>query len=166
MQLSEKGTDFLKSYEKLRLKPYDDQTGKEITEWCKGATIGYGHLISKREWDELKTVYCMGITKYYANMRFISDLNRFEDCVNECVKTDISQHQYDALVIFAFNIGVSAFRTSSALKLVNDPRVKTKYAGLESAWKAYKKSNGEVNEGLINRRAAEWRIYTQGIYER
>lgn len=32
--------------------------------------------------------------------------------------------------------------------------------------KAWNKSQGKVNAGLTNRRAAEWRIYTSGIYAR
>ncbi|SEN77526.1 type VI secretion system secreted protein VgrG, partial [Nitrosomonas marina] len=49
MRLSEKGIEFLKSIETFRSKPYDDQTGENITQWVKGATIGYGHLISRSE---------------------------------------------------------------------------------------------------------------------
>ena len=41
--------EYLKSIEKLVLYPYDDQTQEEIHSWIEGATIGYGHLISKQE---------------------------------------------------------------------------------------------------------------------
>jgi len=47
--MSNQGMGLLKSIEKLRLKPYDDQTGKEISSWVKGATIGYGYLIDPGE---------------------------------------------------------------------------------------------------------------------
>lgn len=47
-KLSQSGKDFLKGVESLRLKPYDDQTSKEITSYVQGATIGYGHLIRKK----------------------------------------------------------------------------------------------------------------------
>ncbi|EJW1430094.1 lysozyme, partial [Campylobacter jejuni] len=47
--LSNDGQNLLKNIEKLRLKPYNDQNGKEITSYVKGATIGYGHLIGQNE---------------------------------------------------------------------------------------------------------------------
>ncbi|EOI8655489.1 hypothetical protein ACMXEJ_001831 [Campylobacter jejuni] len=52
--LSNDGQNLLKNIEKLRLKPYNDQNGKEITSYVKGATIGYGHLIGQNEWDLYK----------------------------------------------------------------------------------------------------------------
>ena len=52
--MSINGVNLLAGIEKLALKPYDDQTSKEITSWVKGATIGYGHLISKDDWDSYK----------------------------------------------------------------------------------------------------------------
>ena len=51
---SAKGIDLLKSIEELSTTPYDDQTGKDITIWVAGATIDYGHLISKAEWPKYK----------------------------------------------------------------------------------------------------------------
>lgn len=159
-QLSSKGILFLKSIEKLRLKPYDDQTGKDIAAWCKGATIGYGHLIARHEWDKFKN----GIDQARANNLFVADLAPFERAISAKVTAPISQNQFDALVIFAFNIGIDAFSSSSVLKLVNDPDTKTSHPTLEAAWKAWNKSQGRINTGLVNRRAAEWKIYSANIY--
>ncbi|ETW95549.1 MAG: hypothetical protein ETSY1_30095, partial [Candidatus Entotheonella factor] len=78
---------------------------------------------------------------------------------------DVNQHQFDAMVILTYNIGVPNFLSSSALKLINDPNAQTSYSSLESAWKAWNRSQGSVMQGLINRRNAEWKIYSQGIYE-
>lgn len=162
MQLSQQGRDLLKSIETLRLKPYDDQTGKDVTEWVEGATIGYGHLISKMEWD----LYKDGITVEQADELFENDLSPFVDVVNEAITVSVSQQQFDAMVLLAYNIGPGSFSGSSVVKLVNDPSAKTPYASLEDAWKAWNKSQGKINQGLINRRAAEWKIYTDGVYER
>lgn len=70
------------------------------------------------------------------------------------------------MVILAFNIGQGGFRNSAVAKLVNDPKAQTGHPSLEHAWKSWNKSQGKKNQGLINRRAAEWRIYTTAIYER
>ena len=50
--------------------------------------------------------------------------------------------------------------------MINDPSAPSTYPSLEDAWKAWNKSQGKVMRGLENRRASEWRIYTEGIYER
>lgn len=160
--LSSQGLVFLKSIEQLRRKPYDDQTGKDITSWCKGATIGYGHLIPAHEWETHKK----GINDAAANNLFMADLSRYVHSVASKVTPQLNQHQFDALVIFTYNIGIEGFLSSSVLKLINDPSADTPHKNLESAWRAWNKSQGVVNAGLTNRRNAEWMIYTKGIYQR
>lgn len=161
LQMSSRGVTFLKAIEKLRLKPYDDQTGKEIMAWCAGATIGYGHLIARHEWARFKK----GIDQATANNLFMTDLSPFVRAVSAKVNVPLSQNQFDALVTFAFNVGVEAFSSSSVLKLVNNPSAATVHSGLEAAWKAWNKSQGKVNAGLVKRREAEWKMYSANIYQ-
>ncbi len=163
MSLGPEGVALLKGIEQLRLKPYDDQTGKSISKWSWGATIGYGHLITKEsEWVHYKE----GITKEEADALFMEHSVKFIDQVNESLKVKVTQHQFDALVIFCFNIGETGLATSSVIKLINNPDAKTPYACLENAWKAWNKSQGAVNRGVVNRRKCEWNIYSKGIYAR
>ncbi len=159
---SNNGLDLLKSIEQLATNPYDDQTGKDIVKWIEGATIGYGHLISKSEW----TKYENGITQAQAICLFSNDLSPFINTVKTKVTANILQNEFDAMVILTFNIGSNAFANSSALKLINDPNAKTSFKSLEDAWKAWNKSQGMVNNGLINRRQAEWNIYSNGVYKK
>lgn len=162
LTMSPEGVALLKAIETLRLAPYDDQTGKDISAWVKGATIGYGHLIAKDEWATYKD----GITGTEADALFLSDAEPFERAVRETIKVGVQQYEFDAMVILAFNIGPAGFRNSAVAKLVNDPKALTVHASIEDAWKSWNKSQGKVSEGLINRRAAEWRIYTSAIYAR
>lgn len=162
MVLGPDGIALLKAVETLRLKPYDDQTGLDISAWVAGATIGYGHLIAAGEW----TTYKGGITEPQADALFAADLAPFEQVVRDSITVGLQQYQFDALVILAFNIGEAGFKSSSVVKLVNDPNAVTGYTSLESAWKAWNKSQGKVMKGLDNRRAAEWRIYTGADYSR
>lgn len=162
MVLGPEGVALLKAVETLRLKPYDDQTTKDITKWVAGATIGYGHLIPAGQWKTYKD----GITEAEADTLFAADLAPFETVVRDSIKVGLQQYQFDALVIFAFNIGETGFKGSSVVKLINDPKATTGHASLEAAWKAWNKSQGKVMKGLDNRRAAEWRIYTSAIYVR
>ncbi|KAF1013194.1 MAG: Lysozyme RrrD [Stenotrophomonas maltophilia] len=160
MNLSPQGIDWLKQVEGQRLQPYDDQTGKAVDHWVTGATVGYGHLILREEWPRLG----QGVTLAEAEQLLRSDLKPFEQTVSRAVKVALSQHQFDALVILCFNIGGGNFARSSVLKLVNDPRVATPYATLQAAWMAWTRSQGKVMQGLVNRRGAEWRMYSSGSY--
>lgn len=160
--LGPEGVALLKAVETLRLRPYDDQTTLDISAWVAGATIGYGHLIASKDWDTYKD----GITEAQADALFAADLAPFEQAVRDAITVGLQQYEFDALVIFAFNIGVGGFKGSSVVKLVNDPKATTGHASLEAAWKAWNKSQGKVMKGLDNRRAAEWRIYKTAVYAR
>lgn len=162
MTLSTNARELLQSIEQLSITPYDDQTGADITQWVKGATIGYGHLISQAEWPTYKD----GIAAEKASELFSRDLKPYVKVVNMKVTGKIRQSEFDAMVILAFNIGTDAFTSSSVLKLVNNPNAKTGYKGLESAWKAWNRSQGVINKGLVNRRKAEWDIYNSGRYRK
>lgn len=161
LSLSAKAVDLLKAVEGLRLVPYDDQTGKDTADWVPGATIGYGHLIDQADWDSYKG----GITLTVANDVFDTDALPFVELVRAAIKPELTQNEFDALVILAFNIG-PIFAASSVVALINDPAANTGYASLEQAWKAWNKSQGKVMKGLDNRRQCEWNIYTLGVYER
>lgn len=160
MRLSNAGTNLLKSIEKLRLYPYDDHNGVRVYQWVQGATIGYGHLLSRAEWPWV----CNGIVESAALAMFRQDLAPRERLVDSAVSTPLAQHQFDALVIMAYNIGLEGFATSSLVKLLNDPNADTPYISPEHAWKAWNKQDGEFNQGLANRRAAEWTLFTTGEY--
>lgn len=162
LTLSDAGRQLLCGIETLRLKPYDDQTGNEIQEWCQGATIGYGHLIRIDEWER----YRHGIDTDSAVALFQEDLAPFAGIVRRKIRVPLQQQQFDALVMLAYNIGRTNFADSSVVKMVNDPRAVTKFPTLEKAWKAWNKSQGRISNGLINRRRCELDVYQRGIYKR
>lgn len=163
MKTSLNAKDIMKKMESLALLPYDDQVGVKpaIKNYVKGATIGYGHLISQAEWYKYKN----GISEKDADFLFDSDLAPFEKAINELVvsKKTLKQNEFDALIMLVFNIGVANFRTSSVLKFVlGQP---SSYSSLQSAWGAWNKSQGKVMNGLTKRRALEYKLYTDGLYQ-
>lgn len=161
MKTSEKAKEIMKAMESLSLLPYDDQKGIKsapIPNWVQGATIGYGHLITRPQWN----LYFKGISREQAEALFNNDLVPFEDGVSDLVKRKLTQNEFDALVMLAFNIGLGALKSSSVLKMVNGE--KGNYPSLEAAWKAWNKSQGKVMNGLIKRRALEYDIYRNDNY--
>ncbi len=127
LTLSDMGAKLLKEKEtgkQVRLTPYDDQTGKGITAWTKGATIGYGHLIHRAEWGTYKG----GITLIEAETLFNKDFITI--CRRRAVQNSDSRDAKPirrASPILAFNIGKEAFARSSVVKLVNNPNARTGY---------------------------------------
>jgi type VI secretion system secreted protein VgrG len=168
--ISKNGIKLLAKYEKLMLYPYDDQAPKiRLVEWNERATIGYGHLILKSEWEQFKD----GITKEQAIELKQKDLKRFVARINKDIDVMQNQNQFDALVILSYNIGEDGFHNSTVRKMINDPEyISRQYSSLEFAWKAWNKDRDkktgkkEVSNGLVKRRAKEWKLYNkkQGIF--
>jgi len=158
MNISAKGMALLMHIERIRLFPYSDATGARVFSWSHVATIGYGHLIRENEWAKYKA----GISAEEARALFQKDLIIYESAVNTVVRRPVLQHEFDALCILAFNIGLRAFRTSSVVKMLNGQP--SRYKTLEAAWKAWNMDGGKESRGLNNRRAAEWVVFTTADY--
>ena len=156
MKLSEKGIKLLSKWEGCKLRPYDDQTGLRLNNWNPNATIGIGHLIHEPEWEK----YRDGISQAYAEKLLAVDVEPKESTVKKSLTAYVNQNQFNALVILCFNIGSTGFNNSSVRRIINDPvNHSTGYNDLESAWKAWNKSNGKIMQGLVNRRIKEWNLY-------
>ena len=136
---------------------YDDVSGRPVvknTRLPHGATIGYGHLIKQGE------DFSNGITEEQATELLLQDIKNAENAVNKVILVPLSQNQFDALVIFAYNIGTANFAKSTVAKYINNPNFHSnKYPNLEFAWKSWNKSRGQKIGGLINRRNHEWILF-------
>ncbi len=161
LTISTKGLQLLSDIETLQLLPYDDQTSQTINHWVPGATIGCGHLILEKDW----WMYQDGISYEQATALFREDLQPVESIIKQIITVPLQQHQFDALCLLAFNIGINGLSISSVVKLINNPQAKTLYPTLSKAWGAWARSRGELVQGLINRRTCEYRLYERGIYE-
>lgn len=162
MKISNNGINILKQLEgcvKVGDKHiiYDDQTGRVVgadAPLPRGATIGYGHLIKPGE------DFRNGITEAQATALLRADVAVAESIVQNTITGPLSQNQFDALVIFAYNIGAKNFANSTVVKYVNNPKFHSAvYPTLESAWRAWNKSGGREMSGLNNRRNTEWLLF-------
>jgi len=66
-----------------------------------------------------------------------------------------SQHQFDAMVSFAYNVGLANLRSSTLLK----KHKAGDYAGAAAEFAKWNKAAGKVLPGLVRRRAAEAALY-------
>lgn len=146
MKLNDKGYDLIKKFEGYSDRPYKCPAGIP--------TIGYGN-----------TYYPNGvkvkltdkqITKEYANemLAFVAD--NFAKDVLKVIKSNITVNQLNALTSFAYNLGMTNFRNSSLLKLVNN---NPNDANIAKEFLKWNKANGKVLNGLTNRRIAESALY-------
>lgn len=139
MKVSDKGIALIKEFEGCKLTAYKDSVGV----W----TIGYGHTRSARQG--------MVITQDQADELLELDVATHATGVYKALQVKLEQHQFDAVVSLAFNVGVTAVRNSTLLKMINRGDVKLAAAQFDR----WNKAGGKVLAGLTRRRAAERKMY-------
>lgn len=148
MKLSNAGKKLIHGFEGLRLKAYKAVPTEKY--W----TIGYGHYGS-----DVKEG--MEIDKKKAEELFEKDIAKFEKAVNDSVTQEINQNMFDALVSFAYNVGVTAFKKSTLLKKINGGD----FIGASEEFKRWNKSSGKVLNGLVRRRTMEAELFRKAVPE-
>lgn len=138
------GLAAIKAHEGLRLKAYPDPGSANGLP----VTIGYG---STTQMDGGPWKLGDEVTEAYAEALLRRDLLDAERAVNESVTVPLSQAQFDALVSFVFNVGASAFKSSTLLRKLNAGD----YAGAAEQFGAWINNDGQPLEGLRRRRQAE-----------
>lgn len=134
---SAEGIKLIKYYEGVRLKAYRDAVGV--------LTIGYGHTG--------QDVYeGMTITQDQAEKLLALRLaGEFEPAVLSALRIRPSQHEFDAMVSFVYNVGTGAFEGSTLLRKFNQGDM----MGAANEFSRWDKAGGKSLKGLRRRRAAE-----------
>ena len=125
----------LKAFEGLRLEAYRDEAGV--------LTIGYGHTgpdISEGD----------RITEYWARELLRDDLGAVEAGVRR-LHVARTQGQFDALVSFAFNLGIDRLAGSTLLKVI---RAGGSRSEIRREFRRWVFAGGKPLKGLERRR--EW----------
>jgi GH24 family phage-related lysozyme (muramidase) len=95
-------------------------------------------------------------TQQQCDDRLTSDITSFAAKVSAVIgAAQTSQHQFDALVSFAYNVGVGNLSSSTLLKL----HKAGDFAGAAQQFGRWNKAAGKVLPGLTKRRAAEAALY-------
>lgn len=141
LELSAEGLALLQRFESLRLRAYKDQGGKD--------TIGWGHLMLPGEPRK--------ISRAEADRLLRVDVGRAQKAVQDLVPVPLWQSEFDALVSFVYNVGVTAFRKSTMLR-----RLKAlDYREASYEFGRWVFVNGIKSKGLINRRNAERALFNK-----
>ena len=135
----------IRKFEGLRLKPYRCPAGVP--------TIGYGATYYPD--GRRVTMQDRPVTVAQATDMLRSMLASYEAGVSRYVLVPLTQGQFDALVSFAHNVGLSALKDSTLLRLVNA----RDYAGAAAQFVRWNKAGGKVLPGLTRRREAERKLF-------
>ena len=131
MQLSLNGLQLIKSFEGFRASPYLDSAGIP--------TIGYGTIM------------------YPDGSRVtMNDSDITEAQAEQYLMFEVNQNQFDALISFAYNLGLGALHGSTLLKLVNQGDMND----AANEFPRWNRAGGQVIAGLTRRRLAEQQLFS------
>jgi lysozyme len=145
VKTSEQGINLIKQFEGCHLKPYQDPIGL----W----TVAWGHLIG--DGKTLPIEWFRELTQDEADELLKKDLVRFERGVERLCPLNLTQPRFDALISFAFNLGLGNLQISTLRKKHNRNDV----LGAANEFVKWNKAGGKVLRGLTRRRQAEQTLY-------
>ncbi len=150
--VSQKGLEFLVAQEGFIPYAYNDSQGH--------ATFGVGHLLhhgpvtaaDRKQWGTKENPKPRALV-----LRVLREdlAKRFEPAVRDTIKTPLKEHQFDALVSFAFNIGTNGFRGSTVAKRLNA----RDFAGAADAMLMWRRP-----PEIVPRRRRERELFLNGKY--
>lgn len=129
----------IERFEGCVLKAYRDAVGVP--------TIGFGHTRGVTIGDE--------ITQKKADEYLALDVEEHANGVLDLLLVKVTQPQFDALVSFAFNLGVNNLKHSTLLRKVNDGDIE----GAAHEFGKWINAGGKPLAGLLRRRAAECELF-------
>lgn len=146
--LSRQGAEFIGEFEGFYAEPYNDPAGH--------CTIGYGTLLhtgnctrhDRKEWGSISQDYALKLLRHEADNAW--------RVIEELVTVPLNQNKADALISFAYNVGVGAFMSSTLLKQIN---AKAGEKAIRYEFSRWVKAGGQTLPGLVRRRRAEADLY-------
>lgn len=139
MKTSEEGIALIKTFEGCKLRAYLDAVDVP--------TIAYGRTKDVKIKD-----IC---TQQQAEDWLEEELVEYEGYVNEAVKVELTQPQFDSLVSWTYNLGPSNLNRSSMLRVLNT----SDYDNVPEQIMRWNKAGGRVLPGLVRRREAEAEMF-------
>lgn len=153
MKATEKIITLIKAFEGFTAKPYQDNG-----QW----SVGYGSAVSGQELAKYKAY---GITDKEADALLRKFVTEFEEDINAFAKKHglkLSQHQFDALISFTYNLGPNWMNNDSAFRqAVLGKQTGNDFLFAITRWCT---SSDVVLKTLADRRLMEANVYLNGVY--
>jgi lysozyme len=145
MEVSQRGIDLIKKFEGFKSTAYQDVIGV----W----TIGYGTT----RIDGRPVRPGMMCSREQAEEWLRNDVNEYLAEAEPYINPDanLTQNQVDAIASFIYNIGVSNFKKSTLLRLINEGDMD----GASKEFIRWNKAGGKEFPGLTRRRLAETELF-------
>jgi lysozyme len=142
LRFSDRGQALLKDIEGFEPDVYNDVANIK--------TVGYGTVVHADT--------PLHVTEAEATELMLQAVAPTEAALDTLVLVPLNNNQYDALVIFVYNIGIHAFAQSTMLKKINknDPTATDEFG----KW-CY--AAGKIVSGLYKRRMREKALYMEKI---
>ena len=160
MKVSDAAKAMIKHHEGVRMRPYR----------CPALlwTVGVGHVIDPShaavKYEERRTLpipegWDRSLSMGEVDAILAQDLARFERGVARLCPSAVNhQGRFDALVSFAFNVGLGNLQRSG-LRMKHN---RGEFDAAADEFMKWTKAGGKVLKGLVNRRRDEQRLYLRG----
>ena len=135
MKISEDGLELIKKFEGCETTAYQDSVGV----W----TIGFGHTKGVEEGQTCSIED--------AESMLADEMDEYEGYINNMVKVELQQHEFDALVAWVYNLGPTNLGESTMLKVLNGGQ----FDRVPDEMNRWTRAGGEILKGLVRRRQAE-----------
>ena len=127
------------------------------------------HFFAPRAWSALAWAIAFGVLgaafvgqrEITASVRIeaadmlLATLARYVDGIDRYAQVPLTQNQFDALVSWAYNVGLEGARTSTLMRKLNEGD----YVGAADQLMRWNKAGGREVPGLTRRRAAERALF-------
>lgn len=160
MKISQAGITLIKNFEGVRYRPY----------LCPAKiwTVGVGHVLYPRQirmpMDQRDRVTLLAtdrktFTEDEINALLATDLKFFESGVHRLCGRDLTQRQFDALVSFAFNVGLGTLQRSTLRKKL----LRKDFVGAADEFLKFCRAGNKILPGLQRRRIAERLLFLSAV---
>tara|TARA_R110001583_G_scaffold121228_1_gene272471 strand:- start:258 stop:713 length:456 start_codon:yes stop_codon:yes gene_type:complete len=139
MKISTEGLALIKKFEGCRLDAYLCAAGVPTIAWGKTKDVNMGDSCTQEQADDW----------------LLEEIVEYEDYVSDAVDLPLSQHQYDALVSWTYNLGRGSLLSSTMLKVLNKGEYEEVPYQMQKWNKATVDGKKVVLDGLVRRRKAE-----------
>jgi len=149
MKLGPQGLALIKQFEGFEPAPYRDAVSIP--------TIGYGATYYPG--GQRVSLRDPPITEPEASRLLELMLARYAEGIDRYAQVPLSQGQFDALVSWAYNVGLEAARTSTLMRRLNEGD----YLGAADQLPRWNRAGGQVLRGLTLRRLAEQDLFVSSM---